>query len=298
MPARVTQGMLNIQFMRNLNKNLTRMDNLQNQMSSGMKINKPSDDPVGITYGLRYRSELSANEQYTRNVDMANSWLSFTDSVLNQAGEVFQRLRELTVNASNGTNPDTAMEAIKSEVKELRGQLLDIGNSKMNGKYIFNGQYIDKAPYTDGSAASDPTDPYSIEFEVGASVKMPVNISGNAVFGNPDESDNAFKVFDDLIGELEANNFNGVSAMLNRIDQRVDKFLSVRADIGARVNRVELVENRLGDLGINLETLQSKVEDADMADILTKLKMDENVYQASLSVGSRLIRPSLIDFLR
>lgn len=72
----------------------------------------------------------------------------------------------------------------------------------------------------------------------------------------------------------------------------------MRAEIGARTNRIEFIENRLDDISINLESLQSKTEDADMAEVITKLKMSENVYQSSLSVGAKLIQSSLIDFIR
>ncbi len=74
--------------------------------------------------------------------------------------------------------------------------------------------------------------------------------------------------------------------------------LGARADIGAKTNRIELAENQLLDIGINLQSLQSKTEDADLAVVITNLKTDENVYQASLAAGAKLIRPSLIDFLR
>ena len=68
MPTRITQTMINTQMVRNLGSNLNRMDNLQNQLATGRRINKPSDDPVGLSFAMRYRSELSANDQYQANV--------------------------------------------------------------------------------------------------------------------------------------------------------------------------------------------------------------------------------------
>src|SRR4051812_6776578 len=107
MTARVTQGMLNNQLLRNINSNLTRINNHQNELSTGRKINKPSDDPVGISFSLRYRSEVSATEQYESNVDAAISWLDYTDDALGQANSVIQRARDLAVQGANGTNPQT-----------------------------------------------------------------------------------------------------------------------------------------------------------------------------------------------
>lgn len=113
MTSRVTQGMMNNQLLRNISTNLSRINDNQNQLSTGRRINKPSDDPVGISFSLRYRSELSANEQFKSNADAAVSWLDYTDTTLNQANTVIQRVRELTVQATNGTNPQSALDAIK-----------------------------------------------------------------------------------------------------------------------------------------------------------------------------------------
>src|SRR5690242_15840742 len=113
MGTRITQNMMNTQLMRNLNSNMRRMDNSQNQLATGRRINKPSDDPVGIAFALRYRSEIAANEQYESNANAAVSWMDYTDVTLNQAGSVLQRVRELTVQAANGTNSSESLQAIK-----------------------------------------------------------------------------------------------------------------------------------------------------------------------------------------
>jgi len=295
---RVTQSMMSSQLLRNLNTNMRQMDNLQNQLSTGRKLNKPSDDPVGITYSMRYRSELSANEQYEKNADAAQSWLDFTDTVLGQAGDVFQRVRELAVQGANGTNTPESLNSIKSEIGQLYEQLVQIGNSEFNGKYVFNGQFTDVAPYTSASAATEMTDAVHIQYEVSSGVKMPVSTTGNEVFGAPSDDDNAFKVLKDLISALDSADSSAVGDVLGKLDSRYDKFLEVRADVGAKTNRLEHAENRLKDININLESLQSKTEDADLSEVITRFLMSENVYRSSLSAGSKLIQPSLVDFLR
>ncbi|MFK7694755.1 flagellar hook-associated protein FlgL [Paenibacillus sp. HJGM_3] len=298
MPFRVTQNMMNTQLLRNLNNNMTRMDNLQNQLSTGRRINKPSDDPVGISFSMRYRTELSSNEQYQSNVDAGLSWLSFSDTMMDQAGSVMQRVRELAVAGSNGTNPQAALDTMKKEVDQLYEQMVDIGNSQFSGKYVFNGQLTDVKPYTLANAQNESTDDSLIEFEVGAGVRIPVNVLGDKVFGYPTDTDNVFKAIKDFSTALENGDFAGISASIGVLDSRMNKMLDVRSDIGAKTNRIELVEARLKDISLNVESLQSKTEDADMSIVITNLKTDENVYQASLAAGSKLIQPSLMDFLR
>ncbi len=298
MPSRVTQSMLNTQFMRNINNNLTRMEKLQDQLSSGRRINKPSDDPVGISFSMRYRSELETNDQYQRNVDSALSWLTYLDETLGQAGDVVQRTRELAVQGANGTNPQQALDTIAMEIDQLGEQMLTIANSQFNGKYVFNGQLTDVKPYDESTPDFDTPNVGTIEFEIGVGVRIPVNVSGRAVFGNALEENNLFVIFKDLSNHLKNGEIDKVSEMIGKIDERMDSLLAVRAEIGAKTNRIELAESRLQDINLNLSSLKSKTEDADMAAVITNLKMDENVYQASLSAGSRLIQPSLLDFLR
>lgn len=296
--TRVTQGMINTQFIGNLRSNLTRMDNMQNQLATGRRINKPSDDPVGLSFAMRYRSELSANDQYQANVGSATSWLEYTDSTLGKAGEVIQRIRELTVQGATGSSPQSARDAIQKEVSELYSELVNVGNSDFNGKHVFNGQKTDMAPYTAATAPNDNTDPLEILYEIGSGVRISVNIPGSDVFGGPDDDDNLFKVTQELIGLLGTDDTVGISNIIGRLDSRFEKFLGVRSEIGAKMNRIELSGDRLKDINANLQTLQTKVEDVDVSVAITNLKTAENVYQASLSVGAKIIQPSLVDFLR
>lgn len=298
--------MMSSQLMMNLNRNASRMNDTQLQMSTGRKINKPSDDPVGITYALRYRGELASNEQYQKNVDNAMSWLDFTDNMMDQAGSVLHRLKVLTVQGSTGTNPQAALDSISREVTQLKEQLADIANSRLNGKYVFNGQQYDKAPYDfpnkpDGSidtsgAGSILTDTGAVEYLVGENVKIGINVTGNDAFGTGNDS--VFVMMDRISQALSAGNQSAASAELANIEASMDRLLSMRADVGAKTNRVELIEGRLGDLDLNLNKLQAKTEDADYGELIMRSQIQENIYNASLSAGAKIIQPSLVDFLR
>jgi flagellar hook-associated protein 3 FlgL len=299
------------------------MNTLQNQLSTGMKINKPSDDPVGITFALRYRSELDANDQYSKNVSTSLSMLEYTDTAIGQAGEIMQRARELLVSGANGTLEQTSLDAIKVEMSQLFNQMVEVGNSQFNGKQVFNGELTGEKPYptmgVDGTVnlVIDPpllkafqvsSDTGSIKYELSAGMKLGVNLTGNEVFGEGisptatqaeiESSDNVFLLLQRAYDMLDSGDQRGVSDLIKQVDSRIDTMLTKRAEVGARVNRVDIVQSRLADIEINLKTVQAKTEDADMSEVITNMKTEENVYQASLSVGAQLIRPSLVDFLR
>lgn len=247
---------------------------------------------------MRYRSELSAGEQYAKNVDSALSWLEYTDTVLDQFGSILQRARQLAVQGANDSNPNTALDSIASEIDQLFEQLINVGNSNFNGKYIFNGEMTDIAPYSDTAPMNDDTDTGAIRYEIGVGVLIQINITGNDVFGSSAETDNAFRVLSQLSNALRAGDTAQVSQLIGAIDTRMDKLLEQRANLGAKYNRLELAANRLSDTEINVQKLLAKTEDADMAEVITLLKMQENVYQASLAAGARLITPSLVNFLK
>lgn len=302
MALRITQGMMHSQLTRNINNNLNRMAEIQQQASSGLKLNKASDNPVGITYSLRYRSELAENEQYEKNTDQALSWLDFTDSVISQAGDVMQRVKELATKAGNGTNPQEALEAIKSELAELKNQLVDIANSKMNGKYIFNGETFDKMPYdtTDPlfDAKTVSTDTGQVAYALGTNVTVGISLTGNQVFGDANSPDNVFAVLDRITTALTNGNYGGISSEISNVENSYDKMLNARAQIGAKTNRVELMQARLADFKLSLTDMQSKVEDADLEQVLINSTTSQAIYEASLSVGAKVISRSLVDFLR
>lgn len=304
---RVTSNMMSSTLMNNINRNAKQLNDTQIQMSTGMKINKPSDDPVGLTYALRYRTELNSNEQYQSNVDSAVSWLDYTDTVVSQTNEVLQRMRELTVMASNSTNPQDARESVRLEIGQLKEQLIEIGNSQLNGKYILNGQTYNQQPYnfprdaegiSDTSGfASDMIDTGDVNYAVGSGIELAINVSGNAIMGSAEEEDNVFAIADRLNQALADGDLEGISDELAQLDSRVDKLLAAQAGVGAKMNRVELMQNRLGDMEFNLTSLQSKTEDADYAELAVQSQIQENIYNATLSVGSKIISSSLVDFL-
>ncbi|MDB5052777.1 MAG: Flagellar hook protein FlgL [Bacilli bacterium] len=283
------------QLLRNITNNVRRMDFNQNQLSTGKKINKPSDDPVGITYALRYRSAISVNEQYQRNIDAAKSSVDHVDTVLGNLTDVVQRVNELTNQGVTGTNPQSALDAISSELSQLGDETISIGNDQLNGRYTFNGQLTDVKPYTTGM---ESTDTENINYQLGAGVVIPVNTTGNDVFGTSTDTDNLLSVIRGIQSAFTSGNPTAARNLMPQLSTRLDKILQARSEIGARSNRVDLMDNRLKDLNLNLNDLSGKTEDADMAEVITKLKMDENVYQASLSTGAKIIQPSLMDYMK
>ncbi|OWA36179.1 flagellar hook-associated protein 3 [Saccharibacillus sp. O16] len=301
MTIRMTSNMMSSTLLGNLNRNMYNMDSLENQISSGRKISKPSDDPVGVTYALRYRSQLAGNEQFQRSTDSAQSWLDETDSQMGSASDVMTRLKELMVQASTGTYSDTDMQAAANEVEQLKKQLVDIGNSKFGGKFIFNGQDYGSIPYpvADGTDYSQiDTDNSAVKYVIGENIQFQINTTGNEFFGMKGESDNVFAVMDRVITAMKTGQKGDITNEMGGLETRTTKMLAARSEVGARTNRVELVNSRLLDQETNTTTLLSKTEDLDVAEAVIKATSAQTVYQAALKSSANIMSTSLIDFMR
>jgi flagellar hook-associated protein 3 FlgL len=290
--------MQTIQLLKNLRNTTTDLNDWQNKLSTGQKISKPSDDPVGISYLMRYNSELNRSNEYLENAQTGSGILNTMDSILQQADDLMKRAHVLALQAQNETMTAEERKTIASEVKQLKEQLVLIGNSTYNGRYLFNGQKTDQPPYTIDNAANDPTDPGVFQLNVSPLVKVPVSITGEQIFGAAGSPDNAFKVLDNLIDHLENNQTDLLGGDVDGILKVSDNFSVQRAEIGARANRFTLMENRIQDDIANLQKLRADTADVDYADAITQYKLKQNVYQAALATGAQIMQVSLVDYLK
>lgn len=300
MSLRVTQGMMQTQILRNINNNLLSVDKNQNILSTGRKINKASDDPIGATYAMRYRSQLNMTDQYTRNIDSAKTSLDATDTTLGSINDLLQRAKELTTQGVNGTNPQTALDAIAEELGQIYDQAVNLGNTQINGKYIFNGQKTEVPPYTNADAATQSSDDQQVAYQIYEGTSVPASVTGNTVFGDPNDpsvDDNMFAVLKGLQDAFTQGKTDVASGLMDKLTSRLDKVLDVQSQVGAVTNRVDLVSDRVDDLNTSFTSMLSDTEDADIAQVAIDLQNGQDVYQASLSVGAKLMQKSLVDYL-
>ncbi len=296
---RVTQNMISNNLLRNISRSYQELDKYMNQLSTGKKITKPSDDPVIAMKGMGYRSEVKQVQQFQRNLNEVYNWFDNTDAALDKATLALQRVRELTVQASNGTNDDTELESIAKEIRQIGEHLKEIANTKINDKYIFNGTNTNESPFDDSGNFVPNTE--SVKIEVSKGTLLKVNVDPKEVFGVTDDNQDYVDVFttiEKLTEVLENGNSDEIDAYLGKLDQHITQVLNARADLGARMNRVELIENRLDQQEVIATQMMSNNEDVDYTEAITKLITQESLHRAALSAGARIIQPTLLDFLR
>jgi flagellar hook-associated protein 3 FlgL len=283
--------------LRAIETNEQRTEDLQGQITSGSRITKPSDDPAGTAQALQLQSTLDSSKQYATNLDQATSWLDLTDSALNGVSQALQRVNELAVQASNGTIGSTEMNAIQAEVTSLQQHVLDVSHTKFGAYYIFAGTKSDQPGYT--LAASSATTPgayqgnkQGVPIAVAQGVTMNVNADAQATF------DPVFDAFTTLLNGLQTNNSATIQSSITKISQALDSVSLSRSEVGAKTNRVQLLQQQQSSAQVRLSSQLSNVKDVDMAQAITNFSMAQNVYQASLKAAAQALQPSLLDYLK
>lgn len=312
---------MNSKMLQNLNNNLRRLDKHQMKLATGKNFNLPSDNPIGVSKSLGLHTAISELEQYKRNTEDAVSWLEITESAIEDVQNIIHRAKELTVQLGNGTYSNSDRIAGKKEIDQLKEQLVKLANTTYAGKHVFTG-FKTNQPLMDanGNYAISTDDNEKMMFAVGLGDTMDVNVIGHKLFGISTEvappytpgaingidtgaatvgnKGQLIAVLDELSHALNADDSGRIQATADRLDVHLENVLSIRGEVGAKVNRGELTLSRIEKDIVNFTGLLSKNEDADMAEVIMQFKNDENIYRASLSAGAKAIQPSLIDFLR
>ncbi|QTL49445.1 flagellar hook-associated protein FlgL [Priestia aryabhattai] len=292
---RVTQGMLAVNSLKQISNSYNKLKTLQNQLSTGKKITRPSDDPVVATKGMAYRSNLSEVNQYKRNLTEAQSWFDSSESGLEQVNSILQRTKELVVQGLNGTNESDDRQAIAREIEQLKLDYMQVGNTQVAGNYIFNGVNVGAPPISENATGMIESninlDPFSVEVSKG--IQLRVNIHPENIFGQ-----GAFDLMNNVQTAFEQNDVNSLKDLSTQVDTQLSTLLAERSELGARSNRLELIENRLDSQEITATKMLSNNEDADIEKVITDLTVQESVHRAALGVGAQIIQPTLLDFLR
>ena len=294
---RVTNSMLTTTTLADLNRSLERLQRSQSELASGRAIQAPSDDPAGASSAMMIRNQLRRADQYERAQSDAQSWLATADSVIVSGLDLMSRVKELAVRAGNsGTNDATSRSALANEIGQIRGELIALANTKYLGRSVFAG--------TAGGAAYDSAGSYqgdrgAIMRDVAPGTSIQANVTGPDVFGDPAAPEgDLFAVLERMEVAIAGGNLAALATEHGRLDDAQQRVGAAAASVGARGARLEGVRARhAADEAMFRETL-STIEDIDIAEALISVKARENAYTAALQAASRVIPPSLLDFMR
>jgi flagellar hook-associated protein 3 FlgL len=303
---RITNPMLSGTVLTNLNNDLQWLQKAQNQMSSGLAVSKPSDDPVAAGRILTLQSTLAAQQRYSGNLGDAAGFLNASDTALSDISSALNRVRELMLQGATGTMNDEDRVAAGDEVDQLIDQLVEIGNSMSGSQYIFGGYKTTQPPLTrSGDIVTYNGDDGQINYEVAQGVRMTVNIDGSSLFqqvtpastdeGNTDLFNTLAEIKNDLLNNTNISDLGG--SLLTKLDQLGDHVSAEQSVVGARANRVNIAKSRNASNQQQVTTVLSNTQDIDMAKAAVDFSQRYYVYQAALSTAANIIQRSLVDYL-
>jgi flagellar hook-associated protein 3 FlgL len=290
---RVTSDMSQRHVLADLRRVQERLATAQSQVAGGKRIEKPSDDPLGAERAMRLNDQLESTGAYRTAVDESRSWLDATDSALSSLSEVVQHVRELTLQAANGSTSDAGRQSIKAQIDQLAEEAKHTLNSAYDGRYIFSGTATDTAPYSAATGDAYQGDASPVVRQIGPGVSVQVNVTGDDVLAG------LLPTLRTLSAHLAANDTASLGTTdLQAIDAGFDNLTAKRGLVGAITNRVDAAGGRLDDTTDITTAFLADTQDADLPQALTDLSAQQAALQAALRGGATLIQQSLMDFLR
>ena len=304
MSARVTNRTIAQTSLNGLQSLAARNQKVQQEMSSGKAITKPSDDPVGTNNALQFRTEIKTNEQYVRSAQNGASWLAVQDGTLQTVSDRMNRLKELAVLGTNtGSMDANAREAIAIEVESIKDDIFGLANTTYLGRPVFGASTDGSVAFSSSTSGSPATTTYTyqggsaeVTRRVAPQTDVTVSTAGTDVFG--DGAGGLFAKLDSFVTALRSNDTAGIAKGNTDIDTGSTLVRAALASVGSRAQQIDRLADLASDRAGDLKNSLSGVEDIDIAEKSIEFSMASVAYQASLAVTAKAIQPTLVDFLR
>lgn len=314
---RITNTSMIKNYMYDTQKNLSNLNNINKQINSGKVINRVSDDPHKAIRIMNLNNEIKYTEKYSYNIDETVGWMNTADGSLENLNTVLGDIKEDLVKVGNGTYSDEEIKAIRAEMNEKIKELADIMNTTYAGKYMFGGTNVDEPPIimeeVDGVVKlkiNPNSNTEDLRADISDGINIDYNVSVGEIFNSSDdgnaidfleELNNVSKLMNDMVNGNEEQKNIAKKELLETTKGNIDKLanhaLDERTSLGVRVSTAERVRELNEDNILNMKEVLSLDQDVDQVEKFIELSTAELVYQASIKVGTKLIQPTLLDYL-
>ena len=319
----------------NLNRISNELLELREQGATGVKLNKPSDDPGAIRPVLNARAQLQQNDRHLEIMGHAGDKMASTDSYMESVENVLVRVKEIAINSINSSMSQSDLANLANEVAELKEQLLYSANATIDGKYIFAGFEQNTVPFTENpvydpalyNISDSTTWPYlyngdhnRTQLEITPGEFMDINLTGNELFmgisnevaatGSTDPFQGGtvggidiFTVLTRTEEAIRAGNIDdpsgpggSIQTQLNNLEIAADQNRNLRSTLGSKARRVDAAIVHQQDAAIDLQKILSRYQDADMIQVFNDIVKQETAFKAALNVSSRVSSISILDY--
>jgi flagellar hook-associated protein 3 FlgL len=304
MIGRITNQMTSQMTLAGIETALDRIDTTQQELSSGKSINQPSDNPSGTALALQLNTDLSNLTSYSNNVTDGNGWAQTQSSALTDVTNAVQRIRELTLEAANGTQTTADMQASAQEVNQLIDEIKQDANTQYNGQYVFSGTATATQPYASGSNDTYAGNTGQVTRTIGPNTSLTVNANLSGVLGNgqtvpgqPAGDGLLLNSLRNIADDMQSGNGSAVNADLSSLDTNLNSLNGLSASVGATQDRLEMAASRIQTLQTSDTQVLSNTQDADMASTEISYSTQQAALTAALQAGAHIVQQSLMTFL-
>jgi flagellar hook-associated protein 3 FlgL len=304
MIGRITNQMAAQTMLTDINQALDRVTITQQQLASGKRINQPSDDPYGTSLALQLNGQLANLTSYSSNVTDGTGWTQAGETGMTNITNAVQRVRELVIQSSSGTQTPGDMTASANEVNQLIQQIKQDANSQYNGQYVFSGSATTTAPYQSGSNDAYGGNNGQVNREIGPNTSLTVNANltgvlgtGQTTAGQPAGDGLLLNTLRNIADNMQAGNSTAVAANLSTLDSNLNSLTGLQANVGATQDRLQMAASRIQSLQANDTQVLSNTQDADMAKTEIDFSTEQAALTAALQSGAKIVQQSLMNFL-
>ncbi|KGK41515.1 hypothetical protein LH51_14465 [Nitrincola sp. A-D6] len=289
-----------MQNLSNVQQSNAQIFKYQQQMSTGKKLSKPSDDPLAATQINKFERAIARNEVFSRNVDVSERRLKQEETTLTLITESTLRIKDLAIQANNGSLSPADQRIIAEELKQLMGQLAGAVNTQdAQGEYLFSGFKGQTQPYQ-LNASDDYVyrgDSGQRFLDVGENTSVAATDPGGSIFGTGD--DNLLNAVKEMAAILDDPNtdMNAFNAEVDRVDQFFEQTITTRSQIGARLKVLEDQREQLADIKLFTKNTLSSFQDTDYYEATSKLMLEQNALQATYATFGKIQQLTLFNFV-
>lgn len=271
---------------------------LQEQLSSGKRIRRPSDDPSAYAEARQMELLHDRYAQYMRSIQSSQSWVDHTQGALDRLAELYTQAYEQGVRMNSPTFSQSDRDAQADELESLLTNVVDLLNTRVGNEYVFAGSRTTEQPFTAVAA----TVTYSGNADgrqrhIGRDLTMNINIDGQTVH-DTSQGFTITEALQGLVDALRSGDQSNLDAAIDQVSIARDHLIDLGGEAGSMANRLDLAERQLTDASFMVESRRSELEDLDFAEALAAFQQTQIGLQAAVRVASSVLNTTLLDYLR
>jgi flagellar hook-associated protein 3 FlgL len=274
-----------------------RLETAQEQVSSGKRIHRPSDSPAEMAELLKARSGLGALARRDEGLKAALPGMKATESTLGDMASALRDVRTQTLQANNATATPEQRAALADQIGRLAIRIRDLANSSQNGQRLFSGTATGTEPFPQADPVVYTGSPNALQVEVGEDATLASSITGDQLLNSRQGTD-LFKNLKMLEQSVRTGSTAQITDGLKGVDADLDNLTRLRGDMGARLQYVDLAQNRIATQHTALSEMASDIENVDFTEAVLNAKSAETAHEAALAMAGRIGSTTLLDYLR